>query len=253
MNLKRSIYYRAKNFIEKEDLNQIIRTNKLTDCSEIPHETLTALETIKNHLKEATLLLDIGAHKGVFAKAANTFFNFEQTICFEPNSKLESHILRNTQSINCIIENLALSDKEGEIEFFLHEDDSMNSTLESDSKTLREEFPWDNPDLVQQTIIPTITLDSYIEKKGLSGKKCFLKLDTQGNELNILKHSTEVLRNTEMILTEYMFFTPYQRTFSFYDLIEFMKQHGFECKGPLSISKRPSHKVSAVDFLFVKS
>ena len=80
----------------------------------------------------------------------------------------------------------------------------------------------------------------------------FIKIDTQGNELNVLKHSIQTLKYTKVLLIEFMFLNPYKNDFSFFDLISFLNKHDFICKGALTIFKRPSKKISGVDFLFVK-
>lgn len=91
------------------------------------------------------------------------------------------------------------------------------------------------------------------KREGLLQKTFFIKIDTRGNELNILKKGIEVRESTNGLLIEFMFTTPYETDFNFYELISFLNKDGFECKGALTIRKRPSKKVSAVDFFFVRS
>lgn len=252
MNLKNSIYHRAKALVEKHERGLLLRNNRLAEDVVLPREILETLETVGNYLPEQATLLDIGAHKGLFAQGANLFFKLRETICFEPNQALHPQIASATSAFNTKVEHLALSDKEGEIQFFLHQDDSMNSTVEADKDLLREEFPWDNPDHLQATRVPTMTLDQYVERNGLGDRRFFIKIDTQGNELDILRHAEKTLAQTAVIVAEFMFLNPYQSSYSFMDLVSFMESHNFSCRGALTIAKRPSKKVSAVDFLFVK-
>lgn len=253
MNLKKSLYHRAKKFIDKEDLTNALEKNKLpSNFIDIPLELIDNMETIKNFMQNSNILLDIGCHKGLFSKTANAFFKFDKTICFEPNSSLHAEIKHNNSGNSFIIEDVALSDREGQVEFYLHQDNSMNSIVEAQSDILESEFPWDNPKLMTKNIVNTTTLDNYVLKNALSDAVFFLKIDTQGNELNILKEGIKTLKQTEICLIEFMFTTPYKSDFCFYNLIKFMEENQFDCKGALSISKRPSKKISAVDFLFVK-
>jgi FkbM family methyltransferase len=254
MNIKKSLYYRAKSFIIKEDFNSLLKRNNLSEVefSNVSREMIETCETIANYQKQSNILLDIGAHKGLFSKVANAFFNFEKTICFEPNHLHNNTIKNNNRNSNLTIENIALSDQEGEASFYLHQDDSMNSIVDSDKKILKDEFPWDNPELMKETRVKTTTLDKYTEKNNLITNTFFIKIDTQGNELNVLKNGIKTLRKTEICLIEYMFLSPYNSTFSFFQLVEFMEYNGFDCKGALTILKRPSKKISGVDFLFVK-
>ena len=152
----------------------------------------------------------------------------------------------------CRIENVALSEKDGEVTFYLHEDETMNSIVEADEEVLKGEFPYDNPEKMRKTTVNTTTLDKAVQALNFTDKTFFLKIDTQGNELNVLNYGTQVLKQTEICFIEYMFLSPYKNNFSFQDLVGFMDAHQFDCQGALSILKRPSKKVSAVDFLFVK-
>ena len=254
MNILNSIYFRTKHVVNNEERKQILRRNNLSEqaVEGVSQSMIEGLETVKNYVNHANVLLDIGTHHGLFSKASNAFFDLEQTICFEPNSVQNEIIARNCKNFPHRIENVALSDSEGEVTFYLHEDETMNSIVESDASVLNAEFPYDNPSKMTETRVPTTTLDMAVSKLNLTNPTFLLKIDTQGNELNVLAHGTEVLRRTEVCFIEYMFVSPYKNNFSFYELVAFMNQQGFDCKGALSIFKRPSKKVSAVDFLFVK-
>jgi len=254
MNLKKSIYYRAKSFVERVNLSNTIERNRLSDSDlgELPINFIEIMETIKNYRLKANILLDIGAYKGLFSKVSNAFFNFDKIICFEPNKEMNEIIEHNNEKRKLVIENIALSNQVGQTIFFLHQDASMNSIVAVENEILKTEFPWDNPDLLKKTIVNTITLDHYIERNAFNNETFIIKIDTQGNELNVLKNGIKTLKQTEICLIEYMFLTPYKSDFSFYNLLEFMNKNEFDCKGALTISKRQSKKISAVDFLFVK-
>jgi len=254
MDIKKSIYYRLKSILKKIELKDIAFRNNidLNNIKESSFSDIESMETISNYLTKTNVLIDIGAHKGLFSKTANSFFSFDKTICFEPNKLLIDVIKKNNSNINLIIENIALSDKEGTATFHLHEDSSMNSIIESNIDVLKSEFPWDNPDLLGKNLVPTKTLDNYMKNFDSKNQSLFIKIDTQGNELNLLKHSVQTLKITKVLLIEFMFLNPYKNDFSFFDLISFLNMHDFICMGALTIFKRPSKKISGVDFLFVK-
>lgn len=254
MNIYQSLYFRARRFVMNADRRKILQRNNLeeVDVEEVPANMLEGLETVRNYLDRADVLLDIGCHRGLFSKAANAFFKFDQTICFEPNVLQNEWIARNCSNIKHIVQNVALADRDGEMKFYLHEDETMNSLMASDKKVLSDEFPYDNPAKMKETTVPVITLDKAVSQLGLKDATFFLKIDTQGNELNVLHHGREVLARTEICFIEYMFLSPYENNFLFQDLVGFMDAQGFNCQGALTIQKRPSKKVSAVDFLFVR-
>lgn len=118
----------------------------------------------------------------------------------------------------------------------------MNRIVKANYNILKEEFPWDNPDAMGETTVKTTTLDNYMARNQLINEKFLMKIDTQGNELNILKQGITTLRNIEICLIEHMFLSPYQSDYSFYDLLQFMDENAFDCKGALTLSKRHSKK-----------
>ena len=80
----------------------------------------------------------------------------------------------------------------------------------------------------------------------------FLKIDTQGNELEVLMGGKNTLSKVQSIMVEFMFLSPYDTRYTFEELISYLSNTGFECRGPVSIAKRPNNQISAVDFLFVR-
>lgn len=255
MGLSESISFRMGKYVERQKRRDIFDRNGLSEqsLSDVPENFIEALETVKNYVSRSTILLDIGAHKGLFSKAANAMFKFDHTILFEPNAAHKPILENRLKSISHEVRNVALSDKAGEeVTFYLHQDDTMNSIIESSNEVLEAEFPYDAPDKMKKTTVKTDTLDESLAEILTKSPVFFLKIDTQGNELNVLQAGRAVLARTEICFIEYMFLSPYKNEFSFQDLVGFMDEQGFDCKGALSISKRPSKKVSAVDFLFVR-
>ena len=258
MNLKDSIIGRAKRLVHREQFKQALKRNQLdpSEFAHIPLDMVEMMETIRNFKFKSNVLLDIGAFKGEFSKVAQSFFHFDQIYCFEPNAEMHHQIRANNQNSNLTIQHVALSDVTGkEVTFFMHDDASMNSTVDAEAEVLRKEFPYSNPDHIKTTRVITQTLDDFIQEtraQSMSDVYC-IKLDTQGNELSILKHGIQTLKRTEICLIEFMFTSPYKTTFGFYELMDFMKANHFTCEGALSLRKRPSGKISSVDFLFVNT
>lgn len=255
MNIRQSIFGRMSNYVTRENFKSLLNRNRLdpTHFAHVPEELIEMMETIKNFRNKANILLDIGAYKGQFSQTANAFLQFQETICFEPNEAMHEHIKSNTQN-KARIEKLALSDATRDnVTFYMHQDASMNSTVDANSEVLKSEFPFSNPDEIKTSIIHTITLDDYVASRGMLDPVFMIKIDTQGNELNILRHGINTLAKTEVCVIEFMFTSPYKTSFSFEEMNLFMYDNKFRCEGVLSMRKRPSGKISAVDFLYVKN
>lgn len=78
----------------------------------------------------------------------------------------------------------------------------------------------------QQRKVDIVTLEEVCNRLGCSGP-FLLKIDTQGNELEVLKGAGSLLLGTEYILLEASLFEFYKGAPLLEDVIEFMKQRDF--------------------------
>lgn len=127
----------------------------------------------------------------------------------------------------------------------------MNSLLPSDREILTREFDTYDHDRSDSVAVEIDTLDCALAKLKLP-TPYFLKLDTQGTEVRVLRGAQRTLENTSAVLVEHMFTTPYLKSSKFSELIEYLMEHGFECSAVTHIKHRSTHRVSAVDFLFCR-
>lgn len=252
--LRASLYERARYFVKQCDTSRLQQELGIPDPWQDSYELLETLASVSSLLETVPpILVDVGAHKGAFARAADKVLDFQRIVCVEPDADLIGELSRNVPSGKTSIHQVALAEAEGSAELFVHADRSMNSLVVADQEVLRTKFPNDRHDAVTSREVRTTTLDSLLIEAGiLDGRNVFLKLDTQGNELNILHAAENTLRCTAACLIEFMFCTPYRTTATFRDLLQFLVENGLECRGALNIQRRPSYAVSAVDFFFVR-
>lgn len=214
-------------------------------------ETLASIKALAGTRWD--VLIDVGAFKGHFAGAADAAFDIPRLICFEPNAEMHSDIRRNVDPGKLELHAVALSDHAGTADFYLHADRSMSSMVSADDSVIREKFARRTGTTIRRQSVEVRRLDDVVGP-ALSrySPGVLLKIDVQGNELHVLKGAVNTLRSTDACLVEHMFCTPYRSDYTFEDLIAFMVASGFHCAGALSLTRRPTHEVSAVDFLFVK-
>jgi FkbM family methyltransferase len=131
---------------------------------------------------------------------------------------------------------LALHSSRGERDFFLTTRPSMSSLLEFDPVAFARHFglmpgsaEWARGlEPQRKETIKTETADNFFRSQNLE-RIDFLKLDTQGTELEILKGARESLKagKIAVVKTEVLFLPVYRDQCTFSDIDRFMKDQGF--------------------------
>lgn len=194
IRLSTSTFFGKKLVIDFPSCNDIFITGAKTHSSEI---RLTKF-LIKN-IRQAETFIDIGAHVGYFSLLANEISQNGKIFSFEPTQKTFQLLRLNTNHFQKIkIENLALSDNENTTTFFVA--DSINSEYNSLSSDV---FVEKNISFAEQKIQNT-TFDNYFSDKNLTDKT-FIKIDTEGAEMLVLKGATKFLKShSPIVMMEYL-------------------------------------------------
>jgi FkbM family methyltransferase len=153
-----------------------------------------------DNVKSGDFVLDIGGHFGQYAVLLGLLVSDSgRVISFEPDPKareiLRANLQLNTLGDRVEMESLALFDQEGEHKFFSRGADSMSSLARSGLGKNAS-----SRDVVEHTVV-TVRLDDYLAKRDL-GLPSWIKLDTEGAEINILKGASETLKSGSIIVCE---------------------------------------------------
>lgn len=158
---------------------------------------LTNVWLIKEYLSEdfeindGDIVIDIGAHIGLFALFAAQFNKKGKIFCFEPvienyNLLLSNLELNNTRNIHPF--NIAVTNKTSLVTIYLNEDDAAHSMIIPTSRSTQ----------VKTTTLQKIFSDNNIERCD------FLKLDCEGSEYDIINSmSNEHFKKIKKIAMEY--------------------------------------------------
>ena len=160
----------------------------------------------KSFLTSCNLIFDIGANDGHKTQA---FLKIsEKVVCCEPDKEnfrlLQIRFRKNGKRV--MLENKALSNKEGNAEFYIHHPGSAFNTLSPKWMKLLEDDDmqkWNEQIKFTQTqTTETTTLDKLIVKYGLPG---FIKIDAEGSEQQILKGLSQRVSflSFEILLPDY--------------------------------------------------
>lgn len=188
----------------------------------------------------ADLFLDIhhrfkyGSLKTMFDVGANTgqtldWFRMNEPeakiYCFEPVSAPYNDLkTKARKDSNSIVEQIAFGEQSGEKVMKLFD---MDSSLNSLSDRAMNQ----NIDAYEETV-KIDTLDNYCLKNGIS-KIDFLKIDTEGYELNVLEGSVNMLNNAAIsfIYCEIGFLKQNERNTYFADLTEWLADKNYHFFG----------------------
>ena len=175
-------------------------------------------------------VIDIGSNVGdITRELIQDKNNF--VISVEPIPSLANN-LKNLESnhSNLKVINCAISDEDGEQTFYINEPHSTSS-LKKFNDEVKNKWP-NRLDYKEKIIVKTIKLSTLIEELSLQNEIIsFLKIDTQGSDLDVIKSSEKYLSNIKEIKCE-TFITDknndlYIDESKSDEVIEFMNQNDF--------------------------
>lgn len=158
--------------------------------------------------------------------------------CFEPNPKelagVDGAVLSRMEPSNgenqMLVYPYALCGSSGFTTLNVSLRPGATSTLEP-CETLLNRFAADNfselKEIVERVEVPAITLSDFMSKAAVNYVD-FIKLDTQGNELDILKSADSYLESISVIMTEVELVPLYKNQPLFHDVSAFLDSKGFE-------------------------
>lgn len=177
-----------------------------------------------DNVKSGDFVLDIGGHFGQYAVLfASLVSDSGRVISFEPDPKaretLSANLALNGFAARVKIEPLALFDQKGEHTFFSKGADSMSSLFRSGLGANAAA-----PDVAEYRV-KTVRLDPYLAEKDLASPN-FVKLDTEGAEINILRGASILLQSDVTIVCELHPYAWVEFGTSFDELLKIVRDSG---------------------------
>jgi FkbM family methyltransferase len=174
-------------------------------------------------------LVDIGA-RGDPKKEMVALAPVAHLFACEPEEKaakeLEGELrLHGWRDVTILTE--AIASSEGKATLYETSKPGWTSLLEPDREVASQYLAGGSFDVVAQSKVPTITLDAAAARYGFEDA-CFLKIDTQGTELDILQSGSNLLDRSIVGVYLEANFKPFYRGQSlFADTDAFLREHGF--------------------------
>jgi FkbM family methyltransferase len=144
---------------------------------------------------DTNIIFDVGANVGNYAKNVSKYLH-GKIYCFEPAASIFKKLKANTIDDNFNCYQLALSDMQGEATFYSRK---LNHEIGSLIHTSSDNYG----DTITETVATT-TLDNFCSINNISHID-FLKIDVEGNELNVLKGARQMLRNKKIRFIQFEF------------------------------------------------
>lgn len=179
---------------------------------------------IKRFLKEKILnqkptFIDIGANQGEYSAELKHFWPEANIIAAEPNPCTFLALKQKADLDRFKAVNLGFSELDGEAEIFFYKNDHQSQHASIYPDVLCEIHHDKEPD---HRIVKVTTLDSFCQENNI-GFIDFVKIDTEGHELAILKGAERLLAENRIGLIQFEFneMNVISRVFlkDFYDLL----------------------------------
>lgn len=194
-------------------------------------EAPIALSLLQN-AQEDFLIFDVGANIGEWSAAVLTVAPEARIMAFEPSPVASKEYKKKLSRFpNANLFPTALGSTSGRATLY---SDHAGSSLAS---LIRREQTSTVPEFTHHEDVEVTTLDEFCLSNDVA-RIDVLKMDVEGNELDVLLGAKEMLPNIEVIQFEFGAANIDSRTF-FRDYFNFLTQNGFElyCLGPRGLSQ----------------
>lgn len=169
---------------------------------EISGEKFFIDNILSNYLTEKSIIFDVGANIGNFALSINKKNNLSNIYCFEPNPFSYSLLQKNMNPFkNIYTYNIGFGEIESEMEMYIYEH-AKDTEHASIYKTVMSEFH--KAQDIQAINISINTIDSFCENYNIT-QIDFLKIDTEGYELNVLKGAKNMIETGRINIIQFEF------------------------------------------------
>ena len=173
----------------------------------------------------APLVVDVGANTGQTINVVKKKFPNAKIVAFEASSQVCAQ-LRASHGAQCWkIFQIAIGERDGQQSFINYEKSDFSSLLKFKPAAI-----YGMPEIkeVSTEIVDLRKLDTILPEIGID-KIDLLKIDTQGNDLNVLRGATGLIEKglVKRVLVEMNFFQMYEDEDDALSIMFFMKTHGF--------------------------
>ena len=208
---------------ETIDYKSVIDDNRWIfsfDWKELDHHSFVRsqelkIEKIKNIIKSANIIFDVGANVGIYSTFFRHFYPESKIYAFEPIKPTSEVLKLNTKPYDINVFNHALWDSNGKLDLALPKGKAKQSTNFG--------AYWKRK--ISKITVDIKTLDSVCEDLGVYPD--FLKIDVEGGESHVLGGYGKNITKTKYIMVEYRHVKRHSRQPDFTNVHHFLLKNGF--------------------------
>ena len=211
------------------------------------------LEKLFRHYR-VDALIDVGANRGQYRDFLRMEVGYTGPILsYEPlPGCYEVLVRRSREEALWAVRNVALGADPGELTLNVMAGDSCSSFLQPDRTHVSGFERWNN---VRETVIvPVTTLDAELassQENGLHESRIYLKLDTQGFDLNVLRGARDSLARVVAVQSELSVKPIYEQMPDYREVIDYLVAAGFELSGMFPVNLDANLAVVELDGIFI--
>jgi FkbM family methyltransferase len=196
-------------------------------------------------------VIDIGANEGQYATRLRSAGFDGLIVSFGPGSAAFTQLRRNAaRDAGWTCHRLALGDRDGSATLNVADDTEGSSLLQVEPREVRNS---PGSRFVSSESVPIAKLDSVLPKLALPSAPTYLKLDTQGTELAILRGASRALLGAQFVEAELSLVKLYEGGALFDEVIAFLDERGFGLISLEGIDEEPeSGHMLQVDAIFMR-
>ena len=198
-----------------------LEVHRLQPSSDSISQIIKAMNMVKTNI-----VLDLGANTGQFAQEIRRKGYSGKIISFEPLTDARKILLENASKDSkwFVHSRVAIGDKKGNIKI----NKSKNSVSSSILPMLKSHSDDENNSVyIGSENVLIITLDSIFNSYVKKNSNCFIKIDTQGYEWQILNGAKKSLKKAKGIICELSLVHLYKGQFLYKDIITRLEKEGF--------------------------
>jgi FkbM family methyltransferase len=193
------------------------------------------------------LVLDVGANDGDYGREIRDRGYSGKILSFEPNPGAYQRLLKAiARDINWSAYPLALGDVDEDAHLFIGRNDAMSSM-----KTLTDFGKSTGASPINKELVRIMRLDRFMASTSGLGRNIYLKIDTQGFEMEVLRGAGDLLSQIRAVQAEIALVHTYTNERDWLEVIQWMREQGFEVSTAIPNS-RFGAQIREFDFVFVR-